>query len=515
MDLRMMLEGVAARYGEKAAIIVGENRLSYSDFDIESNRIANTLKGLGVKKDDRVAMMLPNSPEFAVVYFGAVKIGAITIPLDTKYKPDELTSLFDDCLPKILVAESDTLETLKSSLSKFKSIEHIIEVGDEFSGESLSYSDITASGPEQPLKVELSSEDIAQIGYTSGPSFGPRGVMLSHRSLLEEAKMSAEGYRQTNKDIMMLYALPMYHVYGMVASFLASIYSGSTVVIVPGTGLSIGSFMAAIEREKGTMFLGVPFIFSLAVDLAEKEGIKYDLSSLRLCASAGAPLSVDIKERFKKLYGFDIWDCWGLTEAVCHLTCPTVNGKMEVASVGKALSGWELKIVDNDGKELPVNQSGEIIVRGPIMKGYYNNPQATAEVIKDGWLYTGDVGRFDEKDNLYITGRKKDTIIVKGQNINPGDIESILLKHPAVAEAVVLGIPDKLRGEVVGAIVSLKEGQTTTEQELRQLCLEQLISYKAPKKILFTDSMPKTVEGMIDKEKLRDNLSIPPVFQES
>lgn len=509
-----MLEGVAARYGEKAAIILGDTRLSYSDLDKASNRVANTLKRLGVNRGDRVALLLTNSPELAVTYFGTVKLGAIGVPLDPKYKVAELASIFVDSLPKILVADSTTLESLAPYLSRFGSIEDIIEVGNEYKGQSLKYEEILASESSETLDVNISPGDIAWIGYTSGPSFDPRGVMLSHHSLLAEAIMSAEGYQQTDKDIMMLYALPMFHVYGMVASFLASIYRGSTVIMVPGTGLSIGSFMEAIEREKGTMFLGVPFIFSLAVQMAEKEGIKNDLSSLRLCASAGAVLPVEVKKRFKELYGFEILDCWGLTEAVCHLTCPPLNGHINIASVGKALSGWKLKVVDDEGRALPPNQSGEIIVSGPIMKGYYNNLRATGEVIKDGWLYTGDIGRFDNEGNLYITGRKKDTIIVKGQNINPGDIEGVLRGHPAVAEAIVIGIPDKLRGEIVGAIVSLKEGRTATEQELRQLCIEQLISYKVPKQIVFVDAMARTPDGRIDKNAVRAGLSIPPVFQE-
>jgi long-chain acyl-CoA synthetase len=301
----------------------------------------------------------------------------------------------------------------------------------------------------------------------------------------------------------------------MVASFLASIYRGSTVVMVPGTGLSIDSFMAAIEREKGTMFLGVPFIFALAVEMAEKEGIKYDLSSLRLCASAGAVLPVDTKKRFKKLYGMDIMDCWGLTEAVCHLTCPPLNGHVEIASVGKALSGWKLRIVDDEGNDLPAGRSGEIVVSGPIMKGYYNNPAATAEVIRNGWLHTGDMGRMDRDGNLYITGRKKETIIVKGQNINPSDIEAVLGKHPRVADSVVLGIPDKLRGEVVGAVVALKPGETATEAELRQFILERLISYKVPKQIFFMSPLPRTADGRVDKEAIRQRLKLPPVFQEA
>lgn len=515
MNLRTMLAGVAAEYADKTAIISGDCRLTYSELDKASNRIANKLLELGISKGDRVVMMLPNSLEFAVIFFGAVKIGAITVPLDTKYRINELASLFNDSQPRIIVAGSQVLESISAALPGFKSVEWLIEIGDEFRGESLNYEEIVTSGTDRPVEVELNPDDIAQIGYTSGPSFAPKGVMLSHRSLITEAVMSADGYKQTSRDVMMLYALPMYHVYGMVGSFLASINRGSTIVIVPGTGLSISSFFAAVEREKGTMFLGVPFIFTLAVDLAEKEGIKNDLSSLRLCASAGAVLSLDVRQRFRKQFGFELLDCWGLTEAVCHLTCPSLDGESGSTSVGKPLSGWEIKILDDSGTRLPAGSSGEIVVRGPIMAGYYNNPRATAEVVKDGWLYTGDIGRFDVEGNLYITGRKKDTIIVKGQNINPGDVESVLRRYPGVAEAVVMGIPDKLRGEIIGAFISLKPGEKVSEQELRQFCLERMIAYKTPKQMFFMDKLPKTADGRIDKEEIRSILKIPPVFPET
>lgn len=326
--------------------------------------------------------------------------------------------------------------------------------------------------------------------------------------------MSGDGYQQTDKDVMMLFSLPVYHVFGLVAVLLASINKASTVVMVPGSGVSLNSFLAAIERERGTMWLGVPYIFALAVDMAEKEGIKNDLSSLRLCASAGAPLSIDIIKRFKQHYGFTLIDCWGLTEAVCHVTCSPIDGSEKPGSIGKALSGWEVRIVDGNGRELPPNQSGEVIVRGPIMKGYYNNPQATAEVIKNGWLYTGDIGIVNEKGNLFLAGRKKETIIVKGQNVHPSDIEDVLFSHPKVAEAVVLGIPDELRGEVIGAVVGLKKGEIATEQEIKRFCLEHLSGYKVPKQIIFMDSLPRTASGKIDKASIRERLSIPPLFPE-
>jgi len=336
--------------------------------------------------------------------------------------------------------------------------------------------------------------------------------MIPHHCLAKEATISAAGFEQTDKDIVMLYALPMHHMFGLVAVLLGSLHKGSTVVIVPGTGLSIGSFMEAIEREKGTMFMGVPYIFALAVDLAEKEGIKNDLSSLRLCASAGAPLPISTAQRFKQLYGFDIIDFWGLTEATCHITCSPLNGSGKLGSVGKALSGWEVKIVDEGGRELPPNQVGEVIVSGPIMKGYYHNPQATTEAIRDGWLHTGDIGRLDGDGYLFLTGRKKETIINKGQNIYPSEIESLLKTHPKVAEATVIGIPDEMRGEIIGAVISLKEGEVAKEEELKQFCLEHITGYKVPRQFIFLPSLPRTADGKIDKKSIRTQLSIPSHF---
>ena len=355
--------------------------------------------------------------------------------------------------------------------------------------------------------MEIKPEDLAHIAYTSGPAFRPRGVMLSHQCLMTEAAISGDGFQQTDKDIMMLFALPMHHVLGLVVVLLASIYKGNTVIIVPGTGLSLSSFMAAIERERGTMFIGVPYIFALAVDIAEKEGVKDDLSSLRLCASAGAPLPVTTIQRFKQHYGFNIVDFWGLTEAACHITCPPIDGSGEFGSVGKTLPGWEMKIVADNGKELPPNQVGEVIVKGPIMKGYYNNPQATAAAIRDGWLYTGDVGKVNENGYLFLLGRKKELIITKGQNIHPGDIEEVLHTHPKVAEAAVVGMPDEMRGEVVRAVISLKNGESTTEQEIIRFCREYIADYKVPKQIIFMDSLPKTAAGKIRKEELGESLS--------
>jgi long-chain acyl-CoA synthetase len=491
MNLKLMLERAVKRYGKKTAVAMGDSRLSYAQLDEASNKIANALIGMGVGKGDRVAMLLSNSPEFVTTYLGVVKIGGIAVPLDTKYKPAELVSLFDDAQPRVLVAESSLLKPIAQSLPEFKSITHVIEVDSEGEGQFLGYEQIMATGSAEPVAVEVEPGDIAHIAYTSGPSFNPRGVMLSHQALVREAGISADGFKQTDKDIVVLFALPMHHAFGLVVVLMTAIAKGSTVVILPG--LSISNLMDVIEREKATIFMAVPFVHTLIVNAIEAEGIKHDLSSIRLWGTAGAAMPANIAQKVRQYLGFSAVDFWGMTESAAHVTCQSPDGGGKPGSVGKALPGWELKIVDDDGRKLPLNQPGEIIVRGPIMKGYYKNSRATAGVIKNGWLHTGDIGRVDEEGWLFLSaGRKKDVIIAKGQNIYPSDIEKVLASHPKVAEVGVMGIRDDVRGETPRAIIRLKPGEVATEQEIKKFCLKHLANYKVPREIVFTGSSPTT-----------------------
>ena len=501
MTLRLMLEEVAKQYGAKTAIALDDRRLSYAELDEASNKIANALSEMGLSKGDPVVMLLSNSPEFAIIYFGIVKTGAVAVPLDPRYKFAELASLFNNSQPKVLVAESPFLEPLVPALPKFKSIEHVIELGSKYEGQFLSYREIIATSSARKIEVELEDRDLAHIIYTSGPTSRPRGVMLSHGNLVAEVAISGDWFQQTDKDIVMLFALPLYHAFGLVIILLTSVSRASTVIMLPG--LYINRLVETIERERATIFMGVPYTFALAVNMAEKEGIKHDLNSLRLCVSAGSALPISIMERFKQHYGFDITQLWGLTEAVAHVTCQPIDGTGKPGSVGGALPGWEVKIIDDNGKELPTNQPGEIIVRGPFMKGYYANPEATARVIKDGWLSTGDIGKIDEAGELFILGLKKEMILVKGQNVYPIDIEAVLHSHPKVAEAAVVGIPDEIKGERLRAVVSLEEGESVTEWELQDFCRQYLANYKVPKQIIFMDSLPKTATGKIRKEDLK------------
>jgi long-chain acyl-CoA synthetase len=448
---------------------------------------------MGIKKGDRIATMQASNPEFVNIFFGIIKAGAVAVPLDSRYVADELVSLFNDCRPRVLVIEDPPLERLLPALKRFDTIEHIITVNTESDGQFTSYREIIANNQPESVEVPLDPEDTAIISYTGGPTQGPHGVALSHRSVRTEAINSAETMKLTEKDVVMQFALPTYHQFGLTAVLMASIHTGNTIVSVPGTGRSIASFMEAVEREKGTVYCGVPYIYSLMINVARREGIKNDLSSLRLCISGGAPLENAVIRLFRQYYGLNITDVYGQTETVCHITQMPIDGSGPAGSSGKALPCWEIKIFDENDNELPPGREGEIVTRGPAMTGFYNKPEASARVMKNGWLHTGDYGRLDADGFLFITGRKRRMLILKGQNIFPADIEEVLAAHPKIAEVRILGVIDLIRGETVKALVKLKPGETATEQEIRHYCQERMADYKLPREVEFVDTMPEEI----------------------
>ncbi|MDP2930950.1 MAG: AMP-binding protein [Chloroflexota bacterium] len=503
MNLKVLLAKLAERYGRKTAIVFHDRRVSFLELEQTSNRVAHALIKLGVRKGDRVAMLLSNSPEFAAVYFGIVKTGGLAVLLDPKFKFMELASLLDDCQPKLLVTESPYLEPLAPFLSRLKSVKRVITLNSGGGADFLSYSDMIADSPDGPVAgVEIGPDDLAHIAYSSAPAYRPRGAMLVHQDIITSAELSAEAVQQTEKDVEMLFALPLHHAFGLIIVFLGALARGSTVVMLPG--VSIDELTQVIEREKVTIFMGVPFVFELMLRVVEQEELKSDLSSLRLCLSAGSTLNTGTMERFQRVFGLGLAQFYGLTEGVSAVTYQSRGGADDkLTSVGKPLPGYVIKVVDDSGKELAVNQVGEVIVRGPIMKGYYRNPNATAEVIKNGWLYTGDLGRIDKDGSLFLVGLKREMIITKGQNIFPTDIEKVLRSHPQVAEAAVVGVPDELRGEVVRAVISLKHGVSLTDADIIRFCREYLADYKLPRQVIFVKSLPKTAAGKISKEALR------------
>lgn len=500
MNLNQFLEERARRYGDKTAIVCGDWRLSYTELDRLSNKIANSLIRLGIGRGARVAILLPNGIEFVTAYFGIIKAGAIAVPLDTKYKTDELHSLFNSCQPGMLIAETDCLEQIIAD-ARFGTIRQVIEVGHKYKGQFPSYDEIVSASPAAKIDIDFRPDDIAHIGYTSGPTSHPTGATVSHRTLIVEADISARALRQNERDVTMLFALPLHHVFGLVIGLLGTLSSGGKTVVLPG--LSLGTLMELIEAERGTIFMGVPYVYVLMVRMAQQEGIKNDIRSLRVCISGGDSLPNEIARRFKRLYGMDLGQIWGLTEACASVTCTPVDGTWKLGSAGRAMAGWEMKIVDDYGMELPTGQPGEIIVRGPIMQDYYNNSEATARAIDNGWLHTGDIGKVDEDGDLFIVGRKKNMIIVKGQNVYPVDIEEVLQTHPQIAEVIAVGIPDELRGEVIGVIVHPKPGEVILDEEVKRFCRQRLSNYKVPKQVIFLDTLSKTAEGKVRRDCLQ------------
>lgn len=507
MTLKEMLETASERFGSKTAIVCGDKRISYKELNDDANRMANALKKLGITRGDRVALLLGNSPEFIISYFGTVKLGATAVPLDTKYKLEELVGLFEDCRPKALVADKKPLETIAPALPRLNYVEHVIctDAAEDSTFTSFEHfiKDASSESPQDSAKPN----DIAHIAYTSGPTLRPRGVMLVQKHLASGASVSAIGFNQTDEDVVTMFALPMHHAVGMVVIMLTAIHCGSKVIMI--SGLSIPGLLKTIEEERATIFMGVPFVHALLLREIETQGLEYDTSSLRICASAGAPLPLDIIQRYPLVMGHNLIQFYGLTEATVHVTCQPANGNVPTGSVGTALPGFQLKIIDDEGRQLGVNEAGEIAIKGPVMKGYYNNPTATAEALKDGWLLTGDIGRIDEEGRVYILALKKPMLISKGQNIYHSDIEDVISTHPSVADVAVCGLPDpdNMRGDMAAAAVCLKPEEEATESQLRKLCLSRMANYKTPKHILFVDCLPKDKNGNIQLETLRDTLS--------
>ncbi|HTY81225.1 MAG TPA: fatty acid--CoA ligase family protein, partial [Dehalococcoidales bacterium] len=266
-----------------------------------------------------------------------------------------------------------------------------------------------------------------------------------------------------------------------------------TIVVVPGTGRSVQSFLETVEREKGTLYMAVPYIYALMINVARREGAKHHLSSLRHCFSGGAPLEPVIIDLFKKYYGINILDVYGQTETVCQITVCPLDNSAPRGSSGIAMPCWEIKIFDENDKELPFGEEGEIVTRGPVMTGFYNKPEATAKIKRGGWLHTGDLGKMDKNGHLYITGRSRRMVILKGQNVFPADIEEVLAAHPKIAEVKVQGVMDIVRGETIKAIVRLKPGVTATEQEIRHYCVGRMADYKQPREVQFVEVMPKEI----------------------
>ena len=485
---------------------------SYTNVELarEATQLSESLRSLGVEKGDRVLVMMINSPEVLISYQALARLGAVAIPVLPLLKGPEVHYIAQNSGAKAILTGALLLHLLRPALSGLPTMRYIISTGiteaqlanEQAVPQLLSYESVLARGAAKADTylsgmegVDISPNDTAVILYTSGTTGNPKGVMLSHNNLMQNA-LSSRGADMEPGDAN-LAILPLAHAFGILMSNVAYL-AGTKVVMHPRFDTT--AVLAAIQRHRITAFAGVPAMFVALLFTPDADA--YDTSSLQYCVSGSAPLPVHVLEGFQQKFHCEIREGYGLSEGTTALTGHTLDLPVKPGSVGKPLPGVEVRIVDPTDKPLPAGEIGEVVARGPnIMQGYYNMPEATAAALRNGWLHTGDMGRFDEDGYLYILERKKDLIIRGGLNVYPRDVEEVLATYPSVIEAAVVGVPSERMGEEVKAFVVTRipiEAET-----LMAYCRERLANYKSPSQVEFVHALPRNAIGKIDKKALR------------
>jgi len=527
-----LLEETTGKSSSATALVYFGATLTYERLLEHVNRLAAGLQTLGVVKGDRVALMMPNCPQFVISYFGALRAGAIVTATSSMYTAREVTHQWNDAGVKVVIADRRYLPLIRTALPQLASATQIILTGmreyypEPFRRlcESLDSSKEVnrpkplapaARGPiihqwrevisfsRDPGPDGLTPSDIACLQYTGGTTGTSKGAMLTHANLVINAWQATDWLTLGKGGAeVMVAALPLFHIYAMTCVMISSVLSGGSVVILPR--FELRAALNVIRKYHPTIFHGVPTMYVAFNNAPHVE--RYGFNSLRVCMSGGAPLPVEVRERFEALTGGRLVEGYGLTETspVTHINPP--SGSPKVGSIGLPLADTEVRIADlDDGlRELGVGEIGEIAIRGPqVMKGYWNKPEETEQVLRDGWLYTGDVARKDADGYYYIVDRKKDLIIAGGYNIYPREVEEVLWEFPKILEAAVIGVPDSYRGETVKAFVVLQPGTSATADEVMAFCRERLAGYKVPRQVVFRDSLPKSGVGKYLRRELR------------
>lgn len=514
MNLTQQLHETAAKMADKTAYYFMDQPSSYAELDGAVTKFASGLEKLGVKKGDHIALLLGNSPHFAISFYGALRLGATVIPINPIYAPDEIGYIVKNGDVKAVVMLDLLLPLAEKMHPVLASAEHYIicetpqgkSAGSDLSQLTIypkmkSFSEIIALGSLDFEAPELDDEDVAVILYTSGTTGRPKGAMLTHKNLYSNAKDVGE-YLQMNGNDRVITTLPMFHVFCLTVALNAPLLSGATIIIDPK--FSPKEVFRIVDKYEATVFAGVPTMYNFLLQYAQAHG--GNLDSLRLCISGGASMPVALLNSFEKKFNVMISEGYGLSEA-SPVTCfNPLDRPRKPGSIGTNIVNVENKVVDELGEEVPVGQVGELIVRGPnVMKGYYKMPEETAASIRDGWLYTGDMARMDEDGYFYIVDRKKELIIVGGFNVYPREVEEVLYNHPDVVEAAVIGVPDPNQGESVKGYV-VKKNPSLTEEELLAYCKDCLAKYKVPTSIEFIDELPKNTTGKILRRALKTEM---------
>ena len=498
MDVGEVLRSAAQKQPDKAAVIFGRRNISYGNLHDMVNRLSCTLVQKGVKKGDAVILMLHNTWEFVVSYFSIARIGAVTVPIDVRLKGEELAAIIADSGARFLIVHHGLFETSEEIFSNYVSRDRMVFVDEKgLTGDfEALIRDETLSGD---TRVPVSDADEAVYYYTSGTTGKPKGVVLTFGNL-DSFQEGITPY--ATKDDIVGYVLPMSHVSGtLVCNEI--LFRGSTLCIFDN--LRPDKIVHTMQDQKVSWFFSVPPIFEAMLRVPHIE--TYNLSSLRWIAMMGTSVPIPLMEKFHQQFpATAVIQGYGLTETNGPFTLvPLAAAETRKGSVGTPIPRAEVKVIDNEGKELPCGEAGEILVRGPmVMKCYHNDPYGTREKIKNGWLNTGDIGRFDEDGFLYHLGRKDDMMIVGGLNVFPAEIENVLKQHPLIHEVAAVGVSDKDRGEVIKAAVVLADGAVVPEKEIISFCRQRLASYKVPRIVEFRKSLPRTTTGKIARRLLKE-----------
>lgn len=493
-----LLRRQAERFPNKVFLFFKEQEVTYRQLDERTERIAENLARFKIRPGERVALFLPNIPEFLFAFFGALKLGAVAVPINTQLKGEEAAYILQNSESRVLITTRTLYLVIAPKRSELPMLEQIFLVG-ERGGEGKVFSSLYVAGGS-PLQTDLQPNDPAALIYTSGTTGLPKGVILTHRNYLFDVAQFVQPTQMTEQD-RFLCILPLFHVNGQVVTTLGPLFAGGSMVLMER--FSPKDFFITLERFRTTAFSGVPTIY--AILLHAEEAKEHDLSSLRFCVCGAAPMPVDLFQKFEERFHAFILEGYGLSEGTCVSSVNPLGGRRKIGSIGLPLPNQEMKIFNDRDQERPAGEVGEIVVRGEnVMAGYFKNPAATEEALRGGWLHTGDLGYRDDEGYFFIVGRKKEMIIRGGENIYPKEIEERLYRHPDILEAAVIGLPDPVWGEEVTAFIILKPGASSTAETIVSYCLEHLARFKCPKEVIFMESFPKTATGKIQKGRLKE-----------
>lgn len=484
----------------------GEYRrdMTWRVFDEKANRMANLLLKRGIKKGDKVAILLMNCLEWLPIYFGILKAGAIAVPLNFRYTAEEIKYCLDLSDTIALIFGPEFIGRLEIIYDQIPEVKTLFFAGEGRPTFAENYDRLTANCSSEAPQVELTDDDDAAIYFSSGTTGFPKAILHTHRSLMSACYTEHRHHGQTREDNFLCIP-PLYHT-GAKMHWFGSLLSGSKAVLL--RGIKPEWILKTVSEEKITnVWLLVPWAQDIldAIDRGDVKLEDYELSQWRLMHIGAQPVPPSLIHRWKQYFPHHLYDTnYGLSESIgpgcVHLGVENIH---KVGAIGVPGYQWEVKIADENGCLVPQGQVGELAVKGPgVMKCYYNDPEATAAVLKDGWLFTGDMARMDEDGFIYLVDRKKDVIISGGENIYPVQIEDFLRAHEAIKDVAVIGLPDKRQGEIAAAIIELKPGYSCNEEEIERFCAS-MPRYKRPRKIIF-DNVPRNPTGKIEKPRLRE-----------